>query len=149
MVKEESNYPEIEYLKEIRQKHGVGITILTKDFLNGNKDYPAVIFSLGAKSFNIFVDDEYQDFKLKSPLLSLCLVLRELDYYSDSHDYILWCKEHQLEPNNTQVLSYFRSLAGTYRDIEKILGTIDPIINDFDFEMNAGAVFELRNKKND
>lgn len=147
MVKEKSHYPEIEELKEVHQKHEVKITVSTKDFLDGNMGYPAVVFSLKANSFHIFVDDEYQDFKNNNPLLSLCLILRELDYYSDSNDYVLWCKEHQLEPNNTQVLSYFRSLAGTYREIEKILGTIDSIINDFDFEMNAGAAFELRKKQ--
>jgi hypothetical protein len=140
----DKGYPEVQALKEIYQKHEVKIKISDDDFLAGNKDYPAVVVNFGKTPFDLYADDEYSDFNLNNPLLNLCVILRELDYYADSIDYLLWCKELNFEPNNIQVLNYYRSLGGIYREIEKILGKIDPQITDWDFEMNAGPAFELR-----
>ncbi len=141
---EETNCPEIKALQEIYLKHRVEIIVSKTAFLGDNKDYPSVIFTLSGKSFDLFVDDEYSDFKSNRPLLSLCVVLRELDYYSGSQDYLLWCKELNFNPGNTQVLNYYRSLGATYREVEEILEKIDPQITDWDFEMNAGPAYELR-----
>ena len=143
---EETKYQEIRALQDIFQKYKIEIRVSNNEFLAGNKNYPAVVFSLEDKSFNLFVDDDYSDLKYNNHLLTLYLVLRELDYYSDSSDYILWCKEHLLEPENKQVISYYRSLGSNYRDIEKILGKIDSQISDYDFELNAGAAQELRSQ---
>lgn len=144
MDRKEIRYSEIEALQEIYKKYEVKISISEIEFLGDDKDYPAVVFSLNGKSFNLFVDDEYSDFISQKPLLSLCLVLRELDYYSYSQDYLLWCKELNFDSGNTQILNYYRSLGGLYRDIEKILGNINPHITDWDFKMNAGPAQELR-----
>ena len=138
------DYPQIKALEEIYRKHHVKITISKNVFLGENKDYPAVKFSLGKDTFDIYVADDIEDIKFGLPLLNFCLVLRELEYYHISDDYILWCIENYLKPENIQVLAYFRSLGTTYRDIEKILGSIDSQISDWDFEMNAGAGYYIR-----
>lgn len=144
MNRKEIHYSEIEALQEIYKKYKVKINVSKTEFLGGDKDYPAVVFSLNDKSFNLFADDEHSDFKFQKPLLSLCVVLRELDYYSYSQDYLLWCKELNFDSGNTQILNYYRSLGSLYRDIENILGKINPNITDWDFEMNAGPAQELR-----
>jgi len=136
---------EVKQLKQIYQKYHFKINVSNSEFLAPNKEYRKVDFALNGTNFSLFVDDEYDDFKYKNPLLDLCLLLRELDYYSDSYDYLLWCKELGLKPEQSQVLDYFRDLGRIYREVEKIIGKIDPIINDFDFQMNAGAAYELRN----
>ena len=141
---EEQEYPEIKVLKDIYQKHNVKIVVSNKDFLGGNTDYHAIEFTLGDETFNMFADDEQSDFQLNNPLLNLVVVLRELDYYTYSNDYLLWCTELKLDSVNTQILSYYRSLSAIYRDIEKIMGKIDPIFSDWDFEMNIGGIKFLR-----
>ncbi len=138
------NYPEIEALREIHRKHNVTIRVSKNEFLMENKSYPAVTFSLGGQSFKLFVDDEYEDFKLDSSALSLCLILRELESYKDEDSYQSWCKAQLLDPVNTEVKAFYKSLNGIYPEIEKILGEVNSQISDYDFGLNAGAAQELR-----
>lgn len=144
---EKTDYPEIKALRDIYKKHKVKIAVSNKDFLGGNTDYYAIKFTLGDQTFNMYAYDEQSDFKIDNPLLNLVVVLRELDYYKDSHDYLLWCLELKLDSANTQVLSYYRSLGAIYREIEKVMGKIDPIFSDWDFEMNIGGIKYLREIK--
>ena len=141
-----SDYPEIEALNNIFIKHKVEIRFSTTEFLAGNKDYRAVALKLEDSTFNFYVDDEYDDVRYNYPLLNLCLVLRELEYYADSDDYLLWCKEHLLSPKNNDVLAHFKNLATIYTGVEKIIGKINSHISDWDFEMGSGASWELRKK---
>jgi len=138
------DYPQIKALEDIYRKHDVKITISKDEFLGGNKEYPAVKFTIGNKTFDLFIDDEYEDLKFGFPVLNLCLVLRELEYYKSTYDYLLWCNENKFDPANIQVLSYYRSLGATYREIEAILSEINSQISDWDFEMNAGPGYYIR-----
>ncbi len=139
-------YPEIKALNNIYIKHQVEIRFSTTEFLAGDKDYCAVTFKLGTKEFNFFVEDEYDDIQYDYPLLNLCLVLRELEYYIETDDYLLWCKERSLDEKNTAILSHYKNLGKVYREVEKIIGNIDSQISDWDFEMGSGASWELRKK---
>ncbi len=140
------SHPEIQKLKELYQKHKIGISVSDKEFMGGKKDFPAVLFSLNDKTFPLFVDDEFEDFKLNNPLLNLCLVLRELEYYKDTYDYLLWCKELSQDASDIVVLNYYRSLASIYREVENILGEINCPITDYEFEFNTtgGPLQKLR-----
>jgi hypothetical protein len=139
-----SNYPEINALNETYTKHKVKIRFLTSDFLADNKDYRAAEFKLGETTFHFYVEDEYSDIRYNYPLLNLCLVLRELESYADSDDYLIWCKEHYFDPKNQDILAHFKNLETVYRGIEKKLGKIDSHITNWDFEMGSGASWELR-----
>ncbi len=141
-----SNYPEIEALNKIFIKHKVEIRFSTTDFLNGNKDYCAVEFKLEGKLFHFYVEDEHSDIQYNYPLLNLCLVLRELEYYAETPDYLIWCQERYFDPKNIAVLTHYRSLASIYREVEKIIGKIDSQVSDWDFEMGSGASWDLRKK---
>ena len=147
IIMEETHYPEIQVLKEIHQKHNVNISVSNDEFLAGNEDYPAVVFTLDEKSFKLFADDEYKDLPVDNPLLSLCVVLRELEDYEYASDYFVWCKHHAFDVANSQVREYHMNLGSIYKDVEKILGKINSQISDYDFELNAGAARELREKK--
>ena len=111
-----------------------------------NKNYRAVAFKLEDTTFNFYVDDEHDDVRYNYPLLNLCLVLRELEFYADSDDYLLWCKEHTFSPKNNDVLAHFKNLAIVYNGVEKIIGEINSQISDWDYEMGSGASWELRKK---
>ncbi|NOY51354.1 MAG: hypothetical protein GXO88_12450 [Chlorobi bacterium] len=141
---EDLNYPEINTLKEMIRKHNIKISVSQKKFLGNKEGFHAVSFTLGGKTFEIYADDELSDFDIKDPILDLLVVLRELAYYKNCYDYDLWCSEQMLDLKDITVLSYYRSLGGIYREIEHILGKIDPLISDWDFEMNIGAIRFLR-----
>ena len=143
----EKDYPEIQALIEIIQKHNVRISVSDDEFLAGNEDYPAVVISLNEKSFKLFADDEYKDLRLNNTLLALCVVLRELEDYEYASDYLVWCKHHAFDEANSQVREYHMSLGSIYKDVEIILGKINSQISDYDFELNAGAARELREAK--
>jgi hypothetical protein len=95
--------------------------------------------------FAIQVDDEYSDFKIDSPALHLCLVLRSLEEYKDATDFLDWSKKTGIEPTNN-ALEYFRTLAPILVETEKIIEELDSKISDIEFNTNAGAAYELRNK---
>lgn len=139
-----SKYPEIDALNKIAIQHLVEIRFSTTVFLAGNKDYRAVALKLGGKVFEFFVEDEREDILFNYPTLNLCLVLRELEHYGESDDYLIWSKEHYLDPKNEDVLAHFKNLGIVYSEVEKIIGKIDSQISDWDFEMGSGASWELR-----
>lgn len=139
-----SKYPEIEALNRICIEHKVEIRFSTTTFLAENKDYRLVNFKLDGTTFEFFVEDENDDVRLNYPLLNLCLVLRELEHFADSPDYLVWSKEHYLDAKNEEVLAHFKNLAVVYGEVEKIIGKIDSQISDWDFEMGSGASWELR-----
>ena len=141
-----STYPEIDALNNIYVTHKVEIRFSTTDFLAGSKEYRAVAFKLGGKTFNFYVEDELDDLRYNYPLLNLCLVLRELEGYAYAQDYLIWCQERYLDPKNERILANYRNLATIYREVEGIMGKIDSQISDWDFEMGSGASWELRKK---
>ncbi|MBO3697671.1 hypothetical protein [Roseivirga sp. E12] len=139
-----SNYPEIGALNRIYIDHKVEIQFSTSSILTDKEDYRLVEFKLEGKVFNFFVEDERDDARLNYPLLNLCLVLRELEHYNESSDYLEWTRDHYLDPKNHEVLAHFKNLGLVYTEVEKIIGKIDSQISNWDFEMGSGASWELR-----
>lgn len=141
-----SDYKEINALNNIYINHKVEIWFSTTDFLADNKDYRAVEFKVAEKIFHFYVEDEYDDIRYNYPLLNLCLVLRELEYYIETDDYLIWCNERSLDVKNTVILTHYKNLGTVYREVENIIGKIDSYVSDWDFEMGSGASWELRKK---
>jgi len=73
------------------------------------------------------------------------LVLRELEIYKESTDFLDWCKTQDVNPDSNELRTYYQELAGIYNEVESKLGKIDSQISDLDFQLNAGTVQELRN----
>jgi len=139
-----SSYPEIEALNKVYVQYKVEVQVSRLDCLNGSKEYPFVSFTVGGKTFKMFANDENSDFRYNYPLLNLCVVLRELEYYNETKDFLVWCAELYLDPSNNQVLAYYRDLARIYREVEGVIGEISSHVSDWDFEMGSGAMYELR-----
>lgn len=142
-----STYPEIRALQALYDTHKVRIQVLEADALALQTDHVKVSFSLGSKSFILYIDDEYKDLDLNNPLLSLTLVLFELEDYEDEEDFLRWCMGKGLSANNTLLLDYYRDLSHTYAAIKKILGSVESKISGLDFQLNAGAAQMLRQMK--
>ena len=141
-----SKYPEIVALNALYIKHKVAIRFSSTDFLNGDKDYRLVTFKLEQKTFLFYVQDELGDIRYNYPLLNLCLVLRELEEYNLSPDFLIWCQERYLDASNDAVLAQYRNLGTVFRDVEAILGEINSYVSDWDFEMGSGPSWDLRKK---
>ena len=144
---ENSTYSEIITLKELIEQHHIVIREVKGDFLGEVQHYPAVIITLRQKSFKIYIDNEYGDLQLQNPILSLYLVLRELEIYAEEKDFHAWCLSQSVNSKNVKIINYYTQLGGIYNEIKQILGTIDSQISNFDFELNAGAIQELRKLK--
>jgi len=97
------NYPNIKALKDLFIKHKVSVKISDKIFMAGRKDFPLVVLTLGKQSFKLFVEDVYDDFKYNYPILNFCIVLRELENFKFSNDYLLWCAEHHLNASDLKI----------------------------------------------
>jgi len=141
----EKIYPEIEALNKIFIQHSVVIKNSQVDFLNDDRSYSKVEITVSGKDFQFYVEDEYDDFRYNYPLLNLCVVLRELEYYQESAtDYSLWCKEHGFDSKNSQISHHFKGLASICKEMGKIIGKIDSKVSDWDFQMSSGAGGVLR-----
>ena len=139
-----SSYPEIQALEKIYQENDIRIKVWDNESLSKQFNYPRVELTLKNQSFILYVDDEYNDFKMGNPLLSLCLILKELEAYEDEDDFLTWCKSQLLEVSDVKVLDYYRGLSKIYLQIEQLLGKIDSQVSNYDFEFNTGAAKELR-----
>ena len=141
------DYPEIEALNQLYVTHKVTTKTDRSQLLAGLEYYPLVNFEIGGKSFQIFVDDEYDDLRYNYPLLNLCLVLRELEGYVYANGYEIWCQERFLNKEDEQVTQSYKHIANTYQEVAQIIGEIKSYVTDFDFELNAGAAQRLRRAK--
>ena len=141
---EDFDYPEIQALRALYQKHPITIRVSETECLAGNSAYPKVELSIGENAFSLYADDEYHDFKIGNPLLSFCIILRELEGYAETEDFLAWCKDNGSDASHPEIRDYHMKLGALYSAIEKILGEIDCQISDYDFALNAGAAQALR-----
>ena len=70
--------------------------------------------------------------------------MRELEDYSFSDDYLLWCAERQFDASNMKLRDYYIDLEKIYTEIETILSEINSFIPAMDFEFGMGEVRVLR-----
>ena len=143
-----TDYPEIAQLASLRKQFNISVQV-TDEVLCDKSWFPKVHFAIGSQSFEIFVDDEYEDFNINNPDLHLCLVLRSLEIYDDAEDYLVWCTQLGLDSSDPVAREHHMELRTIYLAIEKRLGAIDSFISDYDFELNAGAAQMLRSKESE
>lgn len=137
-------YPEINKLQKLFDQHQIVISFSATDYLDQNKEYPAVDFTLDGTTLRFHVNDELNDRSFDSPLLHLCLILRTLEDYEEVNDYIDWCEMHYFEVNKPEVLNHFKNLTIVFTKVKEILLEINSQISNWDFEMGSGALSELR-----
>lgn len=137
-----SSYPSIAALKELQDKFKTKIQVVKPSGFN--TDWFEVDFQIREKSFRIHVDDEYQDLRIGSEILNLCLVLRSLEELQEATSFEHWCQATGVNSELNTARSYFESSHQFLNQIKDILGDIDSQISDLDFSLNAGAANFLR-----
>ena len=130
---------EIELLQLLQEKHHLSVVALNKPSKEG---MIPVLFHVGKKTYDLYVYDEYQDFDAKNQLLCIYLVLSAIEDYLGSQDYLVWCKNQTITPDDTW-LQYYRDLASKCREMELVLGKIDSYIPHLEYELRSGSYYEL------
>lgn len=130
-------------MTKLRTQFNISIQA-TNEYLCGKSWIRKVQFQLGTEVHFIFVDDEFEDFKIKNPDLHLCLVLRSLEHYKDAKDFLAWCTQLGLDASDSVAREHHMGLRNSYAAIEKHLGDINSFVSDYDLELNAGAAQALR-----
>ena len=85
-------YPEIKALSALLNTHKIEID-RTGNSLPDRSDFLEVTCTINGAYFRVYVDDEYDDLSIQNPALHLCLVLRALEFYHKTTDYLQWCKQ--------------------------------------------------------
>ena len=136
-------YNELNYLSSYFNKKSVSIKRnATKDI----QPFKRLELNLDNNIYIIYVDDEYNDVNEANQLMCFFLILRELEIFNDSTDYLNWCKQLgvNLIAYDQKLRAYYNSLKISYSEIEKALGKIDSCISSLDYQLSTGVVKKLR-----
>jgi hypothetical protein len=138
------DYDEIRALHDLIVEFNIHIRIFEDKNLSGREDYPSVLFKIGEKSYDLYVEDKYTDFDEQNQIICLHLVLSELEDYNSHQDISVWSSAKSLNLSDPAVLSYYRDLDKLYREISVKLGVESSFIDQVHFELNTGPAQILR-----
>ena len=97
------------------------------------------------KEWNLFIENEYDDFDIENQPVCIYLVLRALDDFRIEENYKNWIAYFSLEDDQNWK-SYYDYLSKAYNEIETHWGGVDTFISDDDYLMCDGAYVELLKK---
>ncbi len=127
-------------LREVRDLHEIRIKL---NIFGNIGDLKGVELYIGDESWQVLVDDEYNDLIEDHQLMCLFLVLRELETYLTEPDFLKWCMQNGSDASDFHLLQYYRELGRSVYEIEKRIGTIDSRISSLDYELRTGIIHEL------
>ncbi|MFT6921320.1 MAG: hypothetical protein ACJA1C_000314 [Crocinitomicaceae bacterium] len=102
-----------------------------------SKELREIVLHIGTKFWKLLIDDEYLYLNKNNQRISFYMVLRELSIYEEEDDFLSWCHQNGSSASSNEVLNYYRDLDSTFQEIKSILGTIDPLISDYDYELGT------------
>ena len=146
-MSEDAKYPELQRLNEALLRHGLSFSLLPRTAELDRIFYRRIKVKIEEKVFELPVCDEYEDVDRANSLLLLHLLLRELEYYEDADDFLLWCEDTGLKAEDELSRSIWFELRDLAPKIRSLLGYHLKAIDDFDFEMNTGITKALRNSQ--
>lgn len=137
-------YPEIIHIHNFIAANNVTIWLSNADFID--QTLIPVVLKLDNKTYTIHVSDEYEDLNYYNPVLSFIIVFRAITIIDESEDFLIWCKQEGLNPNNHELLNYYKTLCNAIDDINSYFpdNKIDYFVSDLDFQLNAGVMQFLR-----
>ena len=153
MAKEESgpktseDDEKIEILKTVIVRHNLKFEIAkTRKVLPDPYVRIQITLLLNQISFIIPSWDEYKDADTGHPVLLFHLALVECDEYQEATDYIDWAKTAGLNQSEPAVEQAYAELKDNVPKLLEIIGPDVKPLPDFDFEMNMGTAYKLRNE---
>jgi hypothetical protein len=100
-----------------------------------------------SKEWELFIDNEYDDFDVTNQPVCIYLALRALDDYCIEQNFKNWSRYYSLGSNSAEWKTYFDYLGKAYDEIETEWGSIDTFLKDDDYLMCDGAYVELLKTK--
>ena len=139
-----SDFPELQALQDFVVTNKVTVSLLNVTSIA--PELIPVTCSIGNENMIMHLSDEYDDLHFKNPLLNVVLVLFELVIVEDSDDFLVWCNWQNLDPNNSALLSYYKSMCTNLEALKKYFPKkeITTFVSDLDFELNSGSMQLLR-----
>ncbi len=142
-----SSYPiRGEYFATIK-KHDIRFHEEVKNGELSKVFYRKLGISMINQTFCVPVCDEYDDVDQMNPPVLLQLLLREMEWFEDADDYLIWCKDLGLDSTLEICRSIYFELREIVPQIREILGKELEAISDFDFELNTEITQALRASK--
>ena len=140
-------YPALAVLDGLLQSHAVRLE--PSPAYLGSPSFRAVQVHANAVVETIYVDNEYGDLDAPTQAMCLCLVLQAIDAYREAPDYLVWCRELELDPANERLRTYYLGLrTGAIPLADRLAWPRCPI-SDYDWSLNAGAAQALRSLSRD
>lgn len=142
----DKEFPAIDELKEVIVRHNLSFAVA-----KSKKELPnpyvriQVTLLLNQISLIIPAFDEYEDAKKEHPVLMFHLVLTECEDYEDATDFVDWAKTSGLNPSEPRVVRVWDELKEFVPKLREIIGSEIKSLSGFDFEMNMGVAYKLRN----
>ncbi|WP_332243883.1 hypothetical protein [Flavivirga spongiicola] len=123
-----------------------GIIIWLGKGVSIDKNLTPVTLKINNNTYTIHVLDEYEDLNYYNPVLNFVIVFRTLVTLNESEDFLVWCKQEGLNPDNHKLLDYYKDICNTINDINSCFSNneIDYFVSDLDFQLNAGVMQFLR-----
>ncbi|NMH87764.1 hypothetical protein [Flavivirga algicola] len=123
-----------------------GITTWLSKVCPIDKNLIPVLLKINNKTYTVHVMDEYEDLNHYNPVLNFIIVFRALVTLHESEDFLIWCKQEGLNPDNHKLLNYYKDTISSIDEIKSCFpnNEIDYFISDLDFQLNAGVMQFLR-----
>ncbi|TGV02034.1 hypothetical protein [Flavivirga rizhaonensis] len=137
-------YPEITDIQNFIAARG--ITIWLGKGISIDKKLIPIVLKIDNGIYNIHVADEYDDLDYYNPILNFIIVFRAIVAINESSDFLEWCKQEDLDPNNYKLLDYYKDICNVISGINLSFPDheIDYFVSDLDFQLNTGAMQFLR-----
>ncbi|GAA3616512.1 hypothetical protein Q4Q39_01070 [Flavivirga amylovorans] len=137
-------YPEITDIQNFIATRG--ITIWLGKGLSIDKKLIPIVLKIDNSTYNIHVSDEYDDLDYYNPILNFIIVFRAIVAINESSDFLDWCRQEDLNPDNYKLLDYYKGICNVISNINLSFpdNEIDYFVSDLDFQLNTGAMQFLR-----
>ena len=137
-------YPEIIHIQNFIAARGISIWLGKKNSIDEN--LIPVVLKLGNDTYTVHEMDEYDDLNYHNPVLNFIIVFRTITIIDESEDFLVWCRQEDLNPNNHKLLNYYKTFCSSIDNINSYFpdNKIDYFVSDLDFQLNAGVIRFLR-----
>ena len=138
-------YPQIDLLRTCVKKHDFAFEVVKPKRIDSSGLYDEEVKMIfGDQEFIVAVDNEYGDVELNNPIVFLDMILREIEYFEESENFMAWLSVSAELSKNKETISFYRTLKKVTPIIRSIVGKEVKSIPYFEIELDTGMAKALR-----